>query len=169
MDCTYRSASTNQHNCNHSVLHHFPTSSTFSDSSSIATPTPISPSTFVDNHNSNLHSIPNILQPCLLHLTSCKQNTSTILFLSSSQPSPHFSIQTTYIPHHNEHPNVPIRPLIIMQAMPAYSGMTSPHNTSLFKYTWHPQNPTTLSKSRKPALQKTSVGSNTAKQFLIKA
>ena len=65
-------------------------STTFSHSSSFTiTPTPPTPSPLPDHHSLYLLPfIPNIQAACPLHLTSCKQHTSIILYLRSSQTSP---------------------------------------------------------------------------------
>ena len=69
------------------------TSTTFSHSFSFTiTPTPPTPSPFPDHHSLYLLPYISFLAPCPLHLTSCKQHTSIILFLSSSQTSPPISI-----------------------------------------------------------------------------
>ena len=73
-------------------LHNY---TSFSHSSSFTiSPTPINPSPFPDHQQINLlQPILKILELSPLHLTSCKQHTSTSLFLSSSQTNPSISIQ----------------------------------------------------------------------------
>ena len=66
------------------------TSTNFSHSYSFTvTQTPPTPSPFPDHHNLNLLPfISGVLALYPLHITSCRQRTSIILFLSSSQTSP---------------------------------------------------------------------------------
>ena len=95
------------------------TSTTCSHSSSSAiAPTPPTPSPFPDHHSLyRLPFIPSILAPCPLHLTSCIQHSSFILFLGSSSLSSSLSTHTTYIPHPSPHPKAPIRPPVILLVM----------------------------------------------------
>ena len=65
------------------------TSTTLLQSSSFSIhPKQLILSLFTHHHNLYLlPSIPNILEHCPLHLTSCKQHTSTIVFIISSETS----------------------------------------------------------------------------------
>ena len=78
-------------------------------------PTPTNPSQFPDDHNINLLFILNIREPCPLHLSCHKQNTSTCSLSSS----------ITYILHHKVHPNEQIRPHVKMQATPTHFRISS--------------------------------------------
>ena len=70
------------------------TSSILSHSSFTIIPTPPTPSPLPDHHSLYLLPFtPSILATCPLHLTSCIQRTSIILFLSSSQTSPPFPLR----------------------------------------------------------------------------
>ena len=77
---------------------------TFSHSSSFTiTPTLPTPYPFPDHHSLYLLPFtPSILAPCSIHLTSCKQHISIILFLSSSHTSTHFPLSPPiyHIPIH---------------------------------------------------------------------